>query len=178
MTLLNKIPPVLRNISITKEPTAWVVLILFVGFIYAQWPKREPVIDVPVYVEQSLVPGFVIRWEGEPIQERTSDPEVWSFNLKRMTFLVQTDELDRDFAELVTAVAEQDRDAVGGAIQEPLQIEDAYISYSFFDAESRVQSHRWYLHEGNWIKVSILYKPSNKERVKRAAEFFAHVRIN
>jgi hypothetical protein len=156
---------------ILKEPTGLILLALVAGFLYVQWPSRVKPEAEPVYVWQTLNSGFRVAWEETPVLQHESSPEVWGLTRKGMSFLVQTDQLKGSFAELVEAIAEQDRRAVGGAVQEPLILEETYASYAFFDAESRVQEHHWYLKDQQWIKISVLYKPSSEARQQRAYEF-------
>ncbi|MFT5008672.1 MAG: hypothetical protein ACI868_001367 [Granulosicoccus sp.] len=59
-------------------------------------------------------------------------------------------------------------------MQDPLTFSGQQAEYAFFDAESRIQFHRWYQQESTWIKVSVLYKPSMASRVSRATEFLAN----
>ena len=133
-----------------KEPTGWVMIVLVIGFFYMQWPTHVRTSEQPSYFVQTLD------------------------TRKGMSFLVQTDTLTEDFAPLVSSFAEHDRSVVGGAVQEPLEIGEDYASYSFFDAENRIQSHRVFLRDNQWIKVSVLYKPSMETRVERAHDFLAN----
>lgn len=157
--------------SFLKEPTGWVITLLVLGFMYVQWPTRNPPIPETIYVWQTLDSGFNVAWEAEPLKQHNAHPEVWGLSRKGMSFLVQTDALTGTFNDLVLQVAEQDRATVGGAVQEPMQITATTASYAFFDAESRVQAHRWYLSDNQWIKVSVLYKPSSDTRKERAEVF-------
>lgn len=156
---------------IIKEPTGLILLALIAGFLYVQWPSRVKPVEQPDYIWQTLDSGFRIAWEEAPLLQQESSPEVWGLTRKGMSFLVQTDQLQGSFAELVETIAAQDRQAVGGAVQDPLQLQETFASYSFFDAESRIQAHRWYLQGDQWIKISVLYKPSSETRQQRAAFF-------
>ncbi|TCS43811.1 hypothetical protein [Reinekea marinisedimentorum] len=156
---------------ILKEPTGLILLVMVAGFLYVQWPSRVKPVEEPSYVWQTLDSGFRIAWEESPVLQNDSAPEVWGLTRKGMSFLVQSDQLNGAFTELVARIAEQDRLAVGGAVQAPLQWQESYASYAFFDAESRVQEHRWYLQGDRWIKVSVLYKPSSETRQQRAEAF-------
>lgn len=169
MTRSDKLPRIL------KEPTGWVIIVLVLGFFYVQWPSRSDPPEVIDYVSMTLDNGFTVRWEAEPQQQSASNPEVWGLTRKGMSFLVQTAPLTMDFAEFVTDIAEQDQRTVGGAEQTPMEIGENFASYAYFDAESRVQEHRIYLRDGQWTKVSVLYKPSMDSRVERAADFLANV---
>lgn len=159
---------------ILKEPTGWVVIVLVAGFFYVQWPTHGRAPETPQYVTQSPVPGFTVQWEEQPTLESAENPTAWGLNRKGMSFLVQTGELTRPFNELVAEVAQQDKAEVGGAEQEPLVIGDSAARYAWFDAESRVQQHRWYKIDDQWVKISVLYKPSMESRVERAAYFLSH----
>ena len=158
-----------------KEPTGWILIVLTLGFFYAQWPSRSQVSVEPDYYWQQLDGGLKIRWEAEPTYQPSGATQAWGLTRKGMSFMVQTGPLNGDFGELILIMAEQDRAAVGGAIQKPLTISDGQAEYAFFDAESRIQAHRWYRLESQWIKISVLYKPSLASRVRRAAEFFANL---
>lgn len=158
-----------------KEPTGWVVIIMMAGFLYVQWPTRVQTAPALEYVVQHPVDGFTVQWEAEPEVQSTNDPQAWGLTRKGMSFLVQTDALDRPFEALVREAAELDRDTVNGAVQEPLVIGERAARYAYFDAESRVQQHRWYLLDGDrWVKISVLYKPSMESRVERAGDFLAN----
>lgn len=154
-----------------KEPTGWIVIVLVAGFLYVQWPTRVREVPEPVYVEQQLDNGFSIRWEGDPELQSEANPEVWALRQKGVSFLVQTATLNGDFETIVTRASEEDRAMVAGAVQEPLVFGETFASYAFFDAESRVQRHRWYLLDEQWVKVSVLYKPSSDARTDRANAF-------
>lgn len=138
-----------------KEPTGWILIALSIGFFYAQWPSRSAPIDAPAYYWQQLDGGLKVRWEAEPVFQDSGATQAWGLTLKGMSFMVQTGPLSGDFNELVLLVAAQDRAAVGGAIQDPLTFSGPQAEYAFFDAESRIQSHRWYQQEATWIKVSV-----------------------
>ncbi|WP_196158840.1 hypothetical protein [Reinekea sp. G2M2-21] len=157
-----------------KEPTGWVMIVLVIGFFYMQWPTHVRTSEQPSYYVQTLNNGFQVEWEQEPQLQSVESPRVWGLTRKGMSFLVQTDTLTEDFAFMVSAFAERDRSTVGGAVQEPLEIGEDYASYSFFDAENRIQSHRVFLRDGQWVKVSVLYKPSMESRVERAHVFLAN----
>ncbi|EAR07840.1 hypothetical protein [Reinekea blandensis] len=158
-----------------KEPTGWVVIVMVLGFLYVQWPTRVRTTPEPEYIVQQPVNGFTVQWEAEPEVQSDSNPQAWGLTRKRMSFLVQSDTLDGTFEALVREAAEQDRSTVNGAVQEPLVIGERAARYAFFDAESRVQQHRWYLLDDNrWVKVSVLYKPSMESRVERAGVFLAN----
>ncbi len=157
-----------------KEPTGWVMIVLVIGFFYMQWPTHVRTSEQPSYFVQTLDNGFQVEWEQEPQLQSAESPRVWGLTRKGMSFLVQTDTLTEDFASLVSSFAEHDRSVVGGAVQEPLEIGEDYASYSFFDAENRIQSHRVFLRDNQWIKVSVLYKPSMETRVERAHDFLAN----
>lgn len=157
-----------------KEPTGWILIAFSIGFFYAQWPSRSAPIDAPAYYWQQLDGGLKVRWEAEPVFQDSGATQAWGLTLKGMSFMVQTGPLSGDFNELVLAVAAQDRAAVGGAIQDPLTFSGQQAEYAFFDAESRIQSHRWYQQAATWTKVSVLYKPSMASRVARATEFLAN----
>ncbi len=169
MNLISTLPRML------KTPTGWIMTILVLGFFYMQWPTHVRETSEPDYIWQRLDSGLNIRWEGEPQLQSESTPEVWALTRKRMSFMVQTDELTKSFEELVREIAQQDQAAVAGSEQEPLKIGEDWASYAFFDAESRIQRHRWYLIDQQWIKVSVLYKPSMESRVKRANDFLANL---
>ncbi|WP_320823050.1 hypothetical protein [Reinekea sp.] len=158
-----------------KEPTGWLLIVLTMGFFYAQWPSRTPTRVEPVYYWQQFDGGLKIRWEAEPTYQESGTTQAWGLTRKAMSFMVQTGPLSGDFGELILVMAEQDRAAVGGAIQEPLTISEGQAQYAFFDAESRIQVHRWYRIESQWIKISVLYKPSMASRVTRATAFFANL---
>jgi hypothetical protein len=172
MPTFEKLPRVLR------EPTGWIIIVLVLGFFYVQWPTNVRTVEDPVPFKQTLDIGFEVIWETEPELQSDSSPLVWGLTRKGMSFLVQTDELtDVDFETLVRSVADQDQSAVGGAEQEPLVLGDNTATYAFFDAESRIQEHKWFAVEGHWIKVSVLYKPSMESRVKRAEAFMSSVQV-
>lgn len=160
-----------------KEPTGWVILIFVAGFFYVQWPTKVRVAEEPPFYDQTLPNGLSLRWEVQPELQSEADPKAWGMTRKGMSFLVQVDELAQPFAEMVTAVAEQDRKAVGGAVQDPMEIDETSASYAFFDADARIQRHQWYLIEDQWVKVSVLYKPSMESRVKRAEDFLGSIRV-
>lgn len=157
-----------------KEPTGWVVIVLVLGFLWAQWPTRSRTVETPQYMTMTPLTGFTVQWEAEPELQSAADPKAWGLSRKGMSFLVQTDELTGSFEALVRQVAEQDQATVGGAVQEPLVIGERAARYAYFDAESRVQQHRWYLIDNHWVKVSVLFKPSMESRVERAAYFLAN----
>ena len=168
---LDKLPRIL------KEPTGWIMLILVAGFFYMQWPthvRTEPEI---VYFQQNLSNGFTLRWEQEPQVQTDANPKAWGHTRKGMSFLLQVGLLDEPFDQLIEKLQAQDQQAVGGAQQEPLQINGDEARYALFDAESRVQEHRVFQRDGQWIKVSVLYKPSMESRVKRAADFMNSARF-
>lgn len=172
MSTFEKLPRVLR------EPTGWVIIVLVLGFFYVQWPTHVRTVEEPIAFAQSLNNGFQVIWETEPELQSNRNPMVWGLTRKGMSFLVQTDELkDVDFETLVRSVADQDQSAVGGAVQEPLVIDGDTATYAFFDAESRIQEHKWFSADGYWIKVSVLYKPSMESRVTRAEVFMNSARI-
>ncbi len=156
---------------ILKEPTGWVLMLMVAGFIYVQWPTHVRQTEEISYVWQTLDSGFAVAWEEQPKLQSEAHPQVWGLSRKGMSFLVQTDELDEPFDRLVKKIAEQDRKLVGGAVQMPLVLDEASASYSFFDAESRIQEHHWFLKDNNWVKVSVLYKPSSDTRKARAKAF-------
>lgn len=158
-----------------KEPTGWVVIVMMLGFLYVQWPTRVRTVPEPQYVMQQPVEGFTVQWEAAPELQSQANPQAWGLTRKGMSFLVQTDELDRPFEAMVREAAERDRQTVNGAEQEPLVIGERAARYAYFDAESRVQQHRWYLlDENRWVKISVLYKPSMESRVERAGVFLAN----
>ena len=169
MTPNSKLPRLL------KEPTGWILILLTMGFFYAQWPSRSSVTVEPVYYWQQLDGGLKIRWESEPTYQAIGATQAWGLTRKGISFMVQTGPLNGDFSELIFVMAEQDRAAVGAAIQEPLTISEGLAEYAFFDAEARIQAHRWYRLESQWIKISVLYKPSLASRARRATEFFANL---
>jgi hypothetical protein len=171
MLTFEKLPRILR------EPTGWIIIVLVLGFFYVQWPTNVRTVEALVPFNQSLGNGFEVVWETEPTLQSENDPRVWGLTRKGMSFLVQTDELEGDFTALVRSVADQDRSAVGGAEQEPLVFGENTASYAYFDAESRIQEHQWFVVDGYWVKVSVLYKPSMESRVKRAQLFMDSARI-
>ncbi|MFQ3229950.1 hypothetical protein [Reinekea sp.] len=153
-----------------KEPTGWLLIILTAGFFYMQWPTRAPKIDQPDYVTQQVSTNLSVTWEAQP--ENTSiEPEVWVLERKRMIFMVQKSPLNKPFGQWVEEMAEQDRKTVAGAVLKPIEKSPTRASYAFYDAEGRTQEHRIYLDGSDWIKVSMLYKPSLETRVTRAAVF-------
>jgi hypothetical protein len=160
-----------------KEPTGWVILIFVAGFFYVQWPTKVRVPEEPEYYAQTLDNGFSVRWEAQPDLQSEANPQAWGMTRKGMSFLVQVDTLNQPFDALVMAVAEQDKNAVGGAVQEPMALTDKAATYAFFDADSRIQRHQWYQIGDQWVKVSVLYKPSMESRVKRAEAFLDSIRL-
>jgi len=171
MTTFERLPRIL------KEPTGWFLIVLVAGFFYVQWPSKAAKVVEQEFYWQTLSTGLKIRWEAEPEQQASQNPEVWGLTRKGMSFLVQTDDLSGSFKQLVTSIAEQDQGAVAGAVQDPLVIRESFASYSFFDAESRIQRHHWYVVDRQWIKVSVLFKPSSEERVKRAEAFLKNISL-
>ena len=165
MPLINKMPRML------KSPTGWVLLVLLLGFFYMQWPTHVRQSAAIEGYWQTLPSGLMVRWEQQPSLQSANQPTVWGLTRKRMSFLVQTDHLTIPFDKLVHDVAARDQQLVGGAVQEPLRIGPDWASYAFFDAENRIQRHRWFLQNGQWIKVSVLYSPSMESRVERANAF-------
>lgn len=161
-----------------KEPTGWVLIIAVAAFFYVQWPTRAPAPEVIPYETQVLEPGLSIRWESTPIQQSTENPEVWGLTRKGMSFLVQRAPLSQPFEAFVTKVVEQDQKQVGGAVQTPLSFYNNQAYYALFDAESRIQEHRVFAIEGQWVKVSVLYKPSLESRVERAKAFLNSVTLS
>lgn len=170
MSVVEKLP------RIFKEPTGWIVILLVAGFFYMQWPTRVRTAPQPEPFVQTLENGFSLTWETQPealsVEEGT---QAWALTRKGMSFLLQTAPLQQDFEQLVKTVADRDQQTVAGAEQEPLIFGENTASYAFFDAESRIQEHRWYLLDEQWIKVSVLYKPSMESRVQRAKDFWAGV---
>ena len=162
---LDKLPRLL------KEPTGWIMLILVSGFFYMQWPTHVRSEPEPAYFEQKLANGFHLRWEQEPQLQSAAQPKAWGVTRKGMSFLLQTGQLTEPFEDLVRQFETQDKTAVGGAVQQPLVVDENSASYALFDAESRVQEHKVFQRDGQWIKVSVLYKPSMDSRVQRAADF-------
>jgi hypothetical protein len=153
-----------------KEPTGWLLIILTAGFFYMQWPTRAPKIDQPDYVTQQVSPNLSVTWEAEP-DITSTEPAVWVLERKRMVFMVQKSPLSKPFEQWVAEMAEQDRKTVGGAVLKPIVMTPTRASYAFYDAEGRTQEHRMYVDGDDWIKVSMLYKPSLDTRVTRAAVF-------
>ena len=47
--------------------------------------------------------------------------------------------------------------------------------YAVFDAENRIQRHRLYAVDSDWVKISVLYKGQNEEREARAQRFMNRV---
>lgn len=171
MAKLDKLPRLL------KEPTGWIVILMVAGFFYMQWPTRVRTVEQPVPFVQTLANGISITWEAEPELIAAEQGKAWAFSRKGMSFLVQTAPLTGNFEQLVKTVAEQDKAAVAGAEQQALIIKDDSASYAFFDAESRIQEHQWHVVNGQWTKISVLYKPSMESRVKRAADFMGSVKV-
>ncbi len=169
MSLRDRLPRIL------KEPTGWLVIVLVAGYLYAQWPTRVKTEPVPKYYWQTLDSGFAVRWESEPTEQADGKIQVWAQRSKGVSFLVQTGELEGDFSQFVNKMAEQDQKEVAGAVQDPMQLGENWARYAFFDAESRVQTHHWYLIDNQWMKVSVLYKPSSEKRVARAEAFLGSV---
>lgn len=161
-----------------REPTGWIVIVLAVLFIYLQWPTRvktDPVID---YQSQTYLGVINVDWEATPEKVQSEPTEVWALTRKKMSFLVQIGPLLKPFAEQVAQLARQDRATVGGAEQDPLVLENDRARYALFDAEGRVQEHRVFQVEDQWVKVSVLYKPSLDSRVRRAQRFISTVDAN
>lgn len=159
---------------ILKEPTGWVMIVLMAGFLYMQWPTHNPKIDQPDYVTQQVSPNLSVTWEAEP-EMTSSEPQAWILERKGMVFMVQKAPLNKPFEQWVEEMSEQDQTTVAGAVQEPLTIDANTASYAFYDAEGRTQEHRIFLEGNEWIKVSMLYKPSLETRVTRAAVFLEQI---
>ena len=168
---LDKLP------RLVKEPTGWIMLVLVVGFFYMQWPTYQRAEPEITYHQQQLDNGFTVRWEAEPEVQALGSPTAWGLTRKGMSFLLQVGPLNEPFETFVEKFQTQDQKAVGGAQQEPLQFQGNEARYALFDAENRVQVHRVFQHEGQWIKVSVLYKPSMESRVERAADFMNSARF-
>jgi hypothetical protein len=160
---------------ILKEPTGWVIIVLMVGFLYVQWPTHVREKPQPNYVTQQITPQLSVTWEEAPTVSNIDELEVWTLNRKGMVFMVQKSQLKQPFEQWVPTMAEQDRKTVGGAVQDPLELTENTASYAFFDAENRIQEHRIYLKNNEWVKVSMLYKPSMETRVARAALFLNQI---
>jgi hypothetical protein len=162
---------------VLKEPTGWVIIVLVIGFFYMQWPTRVRTVEEPIAYKQTLANGFSVIWESEPALQQEGELTVWGFSRKAMSFLVQTGKLTGSFETMVTTVSEQDRKTVAGAVQEPLSFGDNQATYAYFDAESRIQEHKWFVIGEQWVKVSVLYKPSMESRVIRAQAFMNSIQI-
>ncbi|MEJ2046026.1 MAG: hypothetical protein P8X74_21810 [Reinekea sp.] len=169
MSLSEKMPRML------KTPTGWIMAVLVAGFFYMQWPTHVRQTPEPDYVWQTLDSNLVVRWEAEPEHLSDDTLDAWGLTRKGMSFLVQVGMLNRPFAEFVQDMADQDQKTVNGAVQEPMEMGDDWATYAFFDAESRIQKHQFFVKNGQWIKVSVLYKPSLDSRKQRAADFLANV---
>lgn len=153
-----------------KEPTGWLLIVLTAGFFYMQWPTRSVKVDQPSYVTQQVSAHLSVQWEETPLQVATT-PSTWVLDRKRMVFMVQTDTLTKPFDQFVTDMMQQDQKVGAGDIKEPLQMTSNTARYTLYDAESRTHEHRLFLDGDQWIKVSMLYKPSMETRVVRAKTF-------
>lgn len=158
-----------------KSPTGWAAVLMLLGFLYVQWPTREGRVEEVAYVDQNLEIGVGIRWEDAPAQQQEASPVVWALTRRGMHFLVQYDALQEPFETFVEPFVEQDRAAVNGVVEMPLTYNSNYAEYHINDVENRLQVHRFYQLNGQWLKVSVMYKPSSPARVDRANIFLAGV---
>jgi hypothetical protein len=168
-TLTNRLPRLL------KEPTGWVLIVLMAGFFYFQWPTHTRSVEQPRYFTENITPALSVTWEAKP-EVSQGPPDIWVLERQRMVFMVQKAPLNQPFSQWVEQMAEQDRTTVGGAVQDPLEITENTARYSFFDAENRIQAHRVYLSDNQWVKISVLYKPSMESRKLRANYFLDNIK--
>ncbi|MBU2864457.1 hypothetical protein KO489_11435 [Reinekea forsetii] len=158
-----------------KEPTGWVLIVLTAGFFYMQWPTRGVTIEEPTYVTQQISPNLSLQWEDEPDQV-ANQPTTWVLDRKRMLFMVQTDTLAKPFDEFVRDLMVQDQQVGASDIKVPLATTEQSASYTLYDAENRTQEHRIFVDGDQWVKISMMYKPSMETRVDRAKIFLDRIR--
>jgi len=161
-----------------RRPTFWVVLVMLAGFVYLQWPTRLKPLDQPDYVTTNIAGALTVEWEATPSLQQGEAGEAWFLRRRGMDFLVQSGDLTRPLPELAASMVMTDTKQVGGDEYEPLQASASLARYALYDAENRIQRHRIYAVDSEWIKVSVLYKDQNDEREARAQRFLNRLTLS
>lgn len=163
--------------DLIRRPTAWVLVVLLLGFVYLQWPTRVRPVETIDYVTVEHEHGVRVDWEDDPSARTDGAGIAWTLQRKGLDFLVQQGALDRPLPELARRMLDTDRDQVGGAVYEPVRVDNGQAAYALFDAENRIQRHRLYRVDGHWLKASVLYKMNSEQREERAHYFLDSVEL-